>query len=126
MSGRPGGEGLPEGVEGVGNPSMHRGASCAKMVENYQDARGPRSAQGVMPLKVIAALMPFGIASRIAVFSVWIFPSTPIDPEQSAIQMKCRGRVASSPPGRFAMTGLPRMTHIEEIVFSISSLTVGG
>ena len=38
---------------------MHRGASCAKMVENYQDARWPRSAQGVMPLKVIAVLMPF-------------------------------------------------------------------
>jgi hypothetical protein len=29
------------------------------MVENYQDARWPRSAQGVMPLKVIAVLMPF-------------------------------------------------------------------
>src|SRR5271166_2906514 len=39
---------------------MHRGASCAKMVENYQDARWPRSAQGVMPLKVIAVLTPFG------------------------------------------------------------------
>src|SRR5271157_3803782 len=38
---------------------MHRGASCAKMVENYQDARWPRSAQGVMPLKVIAVLTPF-------------------------------------------------------------------
>ena len=49
-----------KGVEGVRNPSMHRGASCAKMVENYQDARWPRSAQGVMPLKVIAVLMPFG------------------------------------------------------------------
>ena len=55
-----GGEALPKGVEGVRNPSMHRGASCAKMVENYQDARWPRSAQGVMPLKVIAVLMPFG------------------------------------------------------------------
>src|SRR5208283_3068769 len=54
-----GGEVLPEGVEGGRNPSMHRGASCAKMVENYQDARWPRSAQGVMPLKVIAVLMPF-------------------------------------------------------------------
>ncbi len=48
-----GGEALPEGVEGVRNPSMHRGASSAKVVENYQDARGPRSAQGMMPLKVI-------------------------------------------------------------------------
>ena len=56
-----GGEALPKGVEGVRNPSMHRGASCAKMVENYQDARWPRSAQGVMPLKVIAVLMPFGL-----------------------------------------------------------------
>jgi len=51
---------------------MHRGASCAKMVENYQDARWPRSAQGVMPLKVIAVLMPFEIEPliRSAGFSV--------------------------------------------------------
>ena len=55
-----GGEALPEGVEGVRNPSMHRGTSRAnKVVENYHDARGPRSAQGVMPLEVIAVLMPF-------------------------------------------------------------------
>src|SRR5271157_1987370 len=39
---------------------MHRGASCARLVENYHDARKPRSAQGVMSLKVIAVLMPFG------------------------------------------------------------------
>jgi hypothetical protein len=26
-----------------------------------------------------------------------------MEPEQSAIQMKCNGRVASSPPGRFFM-----------------------
>jgi len=55
-----GGEALPEGVECVRNPSMHRGASCAKLVENYHDARKPRSAQGVMSLEVIAVLMPFG------------------------------------------------------------------
>jgi hypothetical protein len=58
-----GGETLPESVEGVRNPSMHRGASCAKMVENYHDARGPRIAQEVMPLKVIAVLMPFRYGS---------------------------------------------------------------
>ena len=57
------GKSRAKGVEGVRNPSMHRGASCAKMVENYQDARWPRSAQGVMPLKVIAVLMPFGTCS---------------------------------------------------------------
>jgi hypothetical protein len=61
-----GGEALPEGVEGVRNPSMHRGGSCAKLVENYQDARKPRSAQGVMPLKVIAVLTPFGVSSFFA------------------------------------------------------------
>ncbi|OAD21841.1 hypothetical protein THIOM_002384 [Candidatus Thiomargarita nelsonii] len=27
-------------------------------------------------------------------------PSIPIEPEQSAIQIKCKGRVASLPPGR--------------------------
>jgi len=45
-----GGEALPEGVEGVRNPSMHRGASCAKVVENYQDAQGaPFCSRGDVP-----------------------------------------------------------------------------
>ena len=40
-----------------------------------------------------------GTASLMAVLSAWILPSLLIEPEQSASQMKCSGRVASSPPG---------------------------
>src|SRR5206468_246192 len=32
----------------------------------------------------------------------WILPSSDMEPEQSASQMKCRGRVAIAPPGRFS------------------------
>ena len=34
-----------------------------------------------------------GMASRTALLRAWIFPCEPIEPEQSAIQMKCNGRV---------------------------------
>jgi len=62
-----------------------------------------------------ASFCMWGRASRMAVLRACILPSAAMDPDVSAIQMKCRGRVANSPPGRF-MVIPPRDDFFTEMI----------
>ena len=57
----------------------------------------------------------WGIASRMAWLSAWILPSTRIEPEPSASQMKWSGRDAIRPPGRRGAGSLKRPFHLRKV-----------
>src|SRR5271166_2404407 len=91
------------------------------MVENYQDARWPRSAQGVMPLKVIAVLTPFGHNPTISPASSGLDDRIravlrPLMPDRERRQARL-GRAFAAYPGL-----LDRFTYDGETSVFLSSL----